>query len=368
MNIQYPDYSNCISGFSTSVLNHFGVDTGGRQGLSALDALLKKKDFQNVVVLLLDGMGTAIVEKNLDANGFFARHLVTSFSSVFPPTTVAATTSYDSGLNPVEHSWLGWDCYYPDIGKNVTVFPNTETGTDIPAAEYHAAKTFCGYESVISRIQAAGGQAYYASPFKEPFPEDFDAICSRIQALCKAEGRKYIYAYWPQPDSTMHASGCHNPRSVEILRKLERKVQALSGELENTLLIVTADHGHIDLECVALEDYPEILDCLVRMPSIEPRALNFFVRENCRETFVPAFTKAFGDKFLLLSREEVKARQLFGPGTPHPKFDGMLGDYLAVAVDRLAIFNTRKERDIFKAGHAGLTKDEMQIPLIAISK
>ena len=46
----------------------------------------------------------------------------------------------------------------------------------------------------------------------------------------------------------------------------------------------------------------------------------------------------------------------------------MLGDYLAVAIDNLAIFNTREERDAFVGVHAGLTEDEMNIPLIVIKK
>lgn len=35
------------------------------------------------------------------------------------PTTVAATTSVMSGLQPIEHAWLGWDCYYPQVDKRM---------------------------------------------------------------------------------------------------------------------------------------------------------------------------------------------------------------------------------------------------------
>ena len=46
----------------------------------------------------------------------------------------------------------------------------------------------------------------------------------------------------------------------------------------------------------------------------------------------------------------------------------MLEDYLAVAVSDLAIYNTREEADFFVGVHAGLTEDEMQIPLIIIER
>ncbi len=44
----------------------------------------------------------------------------------------------------------------------------------------------------------------------------------------------------------------------------------------------------------------------------------------------------------------------------------MLGDYLAIAVGDLSIYNTREEADTFVGIHAGLTDDEMIIPLIII--
>jgi hypothetical protein len=46
----------------------------------------------------------------------------------------------------------------------------------------------------------------------------------------------------------------------------------------------------------------------------------------------------------------------------------MLGDYLAVATDDLAIYNTKEEADKFIAVHGGLTKEEMIIPLIIVEK
>lgn len=57
-------------------------------------------------------------------------------------------------------------------------------------------------------------------------------------------------------------------------------------------------NAHMDSEGVSLEDYPKITECLVRMPSIEPRALNFFVKEEKRSQFEQEFNKRFGDKFL----------------------------------------------------------------------
>lgn len=366
MKQQFPDYNNCIANLANSVLKKFGIDEG-RKTLHLLDAYLEK-DYENIVVILLDGMGKSIIEHNLEKNGFFQTHLAGTYSSVFPPTTVASTTSAMSGQNPCEHGWLGWDCYYPQIDKNVTVFSNLETGTENPAADYNVAWKFCGYENIVSKINKTGGRAYNVAPFFEPFPDSFEKICIQIKSLCGTPGKKYIYGYWNEPDSTMHRKGCYGQKAKHVLLQLEMQIQQLSDELRNTLIVVTADHGHMDSKGVTLEDYPHIMECLVRLPSIEPRALNLFIKEDKKGQFEHEFLKEFGDKFLLWTKRQVLDTHLFGMGKEHTYFRDMLGDYLAIAVDDLSIYNTREEAEHFIGVHAGLTEAEMTIPLIVIEK
>ena len=364
MKQKLPNYENCIANLANSILKKFGIDEG-RQSLKLLDTYLKK-DYENIVVILLDGMGVNIIEKNLEKNGFFNSHLAGTYDSVFPPTTVAATASVANGLTPCEHGWLGWTCYFPQVGKNVTVYSNQEPETDKPAADYNVAWEYCGYENIVDKIRKNGGDAAIVAPFAEPFPDSFEKVCERIKLQCKQPGKKYVYGYWNEPDYIMHRKGCYGKEAKETVQELEKQVCDLCKELKNTLVVVTADHGHMDSKGVAIVDYPKITECLVRMPSIEPRALNLFVREEKREQLEYEFQKEFGDKFLLWTREQVLESKLFGTGKEHPNFQGMLGDYLAIAVDDLSIYNTREEADLFIGVHAGLTEDEITIPLIVI--
>ena len=85
--IKYPDYENCIVNLAASVLQEFGADTGETKGLAACKELFAKQ-YKNIVVLLLDGMGISVMEKNLKRSGFFRSHLLHTYSSVFPWTPV----------------------------------------------------------------------------------------------------------------------------------------------------------------------------------------------------------------------------------------------------------------------------------------
>lgn len=363
--IKQPDYNNSTVNLACSVLNHFKADTQSPT-LPLLDKYLQEK-YKNIVVLLLDGMGSEIIKENLSSDGFFNKNLKGVYSSVFPSTTVSATTSIDSGLYPNEHCWLGWDCYFKKINKNVAVFLNTDQNGE-QAADYNVAQTYIPYRSVIDKIRDTGNDAYYATPFAEPYPQKLDDILNYVKELCEKDGTKYIYAYYPEPDNTMHLHGIDSEKTKKVLYGIEKKVEQLSQVLKDTLLIITADHGQINSDGVLITDYKEIMDCLVRMPSIEPRAVNFFVKEGMCEKFVKLFKENFADKFLLFTKEEVKKQNLFGTGIDHLHFDSMLGDFLAVAVSDLSIYNKNEDKCKCRGVHAGLTEGEMSVPLIVIRK
>ncbi|MDE7325109.1 MAG: alkaline phosphatase family protein [Lachnospiraceae bacterium] len=368
MSICLPDYNNCTVNLACSILEEFGAKRPGHATLAAADRLLRKKHYKNIVVLLLDAMGQNIIEHNLDENGFFRRHLVTNYSSVFPSTTAAATTSIDSALCPSEHGWLGWNCYFPEIDRMVTVLLNRDSITGEPIEDCHVAKTYCPYQTVAERIQETGAGAYISMPYATPYPGTFPEVCERIQELCALNGRKYIYAYWDEPDTTLHATGCYSEDSRAVLRTLEGKVQAMCEKLAgtDTILFVTADHGHMDSTNLVLTDYPDLMECLSRPPFIEARATGFFVKPKSKDKFPTIFQSHFGDSFKLMSKSEVIASGLFGPTVSKNRLDKMLGDYLAISVSQFSLYQTPEKAARHIGTHAGLTKEEMRIPLICL--
>ena len=257
------------------------------------------------------------------------------------------------------------DGTYPDGRKKWTERSLEEVR---PAAKFNAGFQYAPYKNIIEKIRDAGGTAWPVMPFMPPYPQTAEAILKRIGELCKTPEKKFIYAYWNEPDSTMHRTGTASDETHAMITGLERMVEQTVAELSDTLFLITADHGHMDSRNYSLPDYPEITACLKRPPSIEPRTLNLFVKEEYRESFPGIFRRYFGDSFLLLTWEEVLREKVFGPGKDRDGLAGMIGDYVALAVSDTSVFNTHIEAQEMPGGHAGLTREEIAVPLIVVKK
>jgi len=363
------DYTHSILSLSSSVLKHYGAETNHKT-LPIFDMFLKK-NYKNVVVMLFDGMGTAILEKHLKKEAFLWRNQKDTISSVFPPTTTAATTTIETGLSPIEHGWLGWNLFFDEIGSNVSIFPNIIPNTDgKPAADYHVARKYIPCTNIYSKITAATYgrvRAVSVSPFSGYKSESVADICDTVKALCSEPGNKYIYTYWPQPDADMHSLGTKDIKITEDILEINFAVEKLCKVLSDTLVIVTADHGHINTDWKFLPDYPDVEECLSKMPSIEARATAYFIKDGMKKRFEKAFNKHFGNEYLLLTKEQVLGLKLFGEGIPHPRSPGFIGDYLAIATGNTSIdCVSAKKSHCFRATHAGMTKDEIFVPFIAV--
>ena len=369
MKIKYPDYNLSLLNLVSSVLVHFGVTTHHKT-LPAFDSLLSTQ-YKNVVIMLFDGLGTAILEKHLPFDAFLCHHLHSTISSVFPPTTTSATTTMGTGLSPIEHGWLGWSLYFNEIDANVNIFPNTLSGSGgRSAADYHVAQRYIPFESIWNKISKDSNsvvKAYSVSPFSSFKSKSIYEICNTVKRLCTENRRKYIYTYWDQPDYDMHLYGTSDEQVKAQVWYINEAVELLCEELYDTLVIVTADHGLVDTKWRYLIDYPDITECLLRVPSIEARAYSFFIKPGMKDRFVTAFNRHFGDCYLLFSKEQILQNKLFGDGIPNPRSIGFIGDYLGVATGSYSIdYAPSADHDVFKAAHAGLTDEEMNVPFIVV--
>lgn len=370
MKLLYPDYNKCLVNISNSILRYFNIDTY-HNSLKELDNLLEEHDYKNVVLILNDGLGSTVLDNNLAKDSFLCKNKLMDITSVFPATTVSATTSVITGLYPIEHGLLGWYSYIKDIDKVIVTYLNTIKNTNIPAADYSIINKYYNSKTIIDSINETGiYKAYGVSPFLDT-KYDFDNpddMYNIILNLCNKTGKKFIYCYYCEPDSLMHELGVNNIIVKDKIKYINNKTKELSNKLKDTLIIVTADHGLLNnVKYIFLENYPKIQDTLIRETSIEPRATTYFVKNNKKDIFLEEFNKYFKKDFILLTKDEVIQKNLFGYGTPNSRFKSSLGDYLSISISNKCI-SDKIDSKPFKANHAGITENEVKVPVIVIKK
>ena len=363
------DYNECLTNLACSIRKYFNLGYQ-HNTLSYIDKILEEEKPKNVVTILCDGMGANILDRTLNYGDFLLEHKVKNIYTVFPATTVAATLSMMTGLNPVETGMMAWDMYYKDIDKVITTFIGSEKSDPNhrplkEALEYRNKHMIT--KTMMEEINEKGEfKGYIISPFASNPYQNIDEMFAMIREKCHEPGKKYVYAYTPEPDSTMHALGCDSEEAKSIIRDYNYRIEKLANELEDTIIFVVADHGHINIENIMLDDYPDIIACLKRNTSFEPRATNFFIKDDMKEEFVHLFNKYFSNDFDLYDMEDVINSKLFGDGKENEIYRDTLGDYLAIAKTNKAFVYGGSM--ILASQHAGYTDDEIFVPLILIKK
>lgn len=358
------NYQECLTNLACSIRKYFNLPCS-HNSLPMIDEILNREKPENVIVMLFDGMGSLILDRALDKDSFFNKNRIADITSVFPATTTAATTSIRTGLNPCEHGWLGWNTYIPTIGKVITLFTNTEKETKELVPEFIETKKDILYSGTITEeINKNVSNAYSKEFF--PFGNDpytnLDDMLERVEKETKVPGKKYLYAYDPEPDTAMHIYGTDSDAAKNLIRERNDKVEALCNRLDNSVIFVIADHGHINVNRLFLTDYPEIMELLERPTASEQRALIFKIKDGCHELFEERFNKLFKDYYDLYTKEDVINSKLYGDGVEIKLFREAIGDYLAIAKSNYSIVTPGDQ--ILVSQHAGYTDDEIYIPII----
>lgn len=377
MDIKLPDYDHSILNTITSILKHYNVATH-YSSLKTLDEKLEK-NYKNVVLIILDGLGECIL-KNISPNNFFVSNEVDCITSVFPSTTTAALTTYYTGKPPYETGWIAWSQYFKEYGRAIDMLPKKESyrGDCLDDAKINVFESIVNYETIFYKIESASPnvKAYEIMPSysdrrarRTIHADTFSEITENIEMLCNNNDKNFIMAYCDNPDGIMHKFGTDSVEAQEFIISVEKQIEKMCNNLKDTLVIISADHGHLNIENPhSILDYPELLECLYMPPSFEARTLTFWVKENMKNIFEERFNKLFKDEFWLMTKEDfLDKHKLLGYGNKHPKIDDFVGNFVAISVSNSIIqieTSLTKEKKLKKSTHCGITKAEMEVPLI----
>ena len=371
------DYDNCLTNLACSIEKYFDI-VPKHKTIPDIDKLLKEKQPENVILLLCDGLGSRIMDQVLKKDDYLMKMRDREIFSVFPPTTAACLNSIKTGLNPSEHGWIGWTSYVKPINKIITLYKDTEKGKKDKDKDFLEIKDQYYKTKPITDLIKEGGkyQAYESTCYPYNVERKIDNVFNKVLEIIKTkEGKKYIFAYYPEPDDILHRHGVTSEDAIKEIEHINKKVEEYSKkilETKNTIMFITADHGHLIIPNKVKLEKQEFAKYL-KIPKvfIECRNPGFLVKEDKKEDFKNSFLKDFHNDFYLLSKEEVLNNKVFGDyeeGNKHPLLDSSFGDFMAFSKDnsKIAIIG---EGDSFRntSFHGGYSDDEIYVPLIIIS-
>lgn len=378
--LSYPDYTRCPVNIISSIRKYYREPIV-YPTLPRLDAHLTKF-YKNIILIVLDGMGTDMMERNLSPMSFLRRNFTENLTSVFPSTTAAAITSYYTGLSPNEHGWLGQSLFFKEFCRTVDIFTNLDSYTKTPVASANAAEFVMPYETIYRDIADSiigDVQPFTIANEKVNIAEkgnihktadSFERVCELIKMICMTNQNTFTYVQWNSPDDIAHKDGVTGEKTAAALKSINKQLEVLCKDLTDTLVIVSADHGMKDItEEIKINYIPDIMECLVIPPFVESRAAACFVKNDRRTDFERAFHNHLGNDFILLSKNDILTKGILGGGRTHPKITDFIGDYMICAIAdksvRYLTLNT-KPKPPHAANHGGLTEEEMTVPLIII--
>lgn len=348
------------------------LSTAAALGVQGYDNELDLPEAPRYVVCLIDGLGLELLRQHADAAPFLA-----SLDSVddvvcgIPSTTAVSLTSLGTGVRPGEHGVVGYTCRVPETGARLNAL---KWDQPVDPVLWQPVPT------VLERIQDGGvmtssvNQAKFAdtglticSQRGVPF-HGIESVHERLDVLLdavEAAPRTMTYAYESRLDFTGHGKGCTSPQWREMLSTIDQEMSELNRELpDDCVLLVTADHGMIDLPVDGRFDVdgePELLDDVTLLAG-EARFRHLYTRSGTADQVADRWRRRFGDRVEVRTRDE--AADWFGPLRPEVR--GRIGDVLVAALDDFAVFSSVEfpiENKMI-GFHGSITEAEMKIPVL----
>ena len=132
-----------------------------------------------------------------------------------------------------------------------------------------------------------------------------DHMAKVLRKVTESGKRTFTAAYWPNPDMVMHDFGPYDRQVGDVFRSIDDYIRQLTEGLEDTLIIVSADHGLTDIKReYDLHEDRVLNSILVIPPVIEGRCASFFIKERFHLAFAERFNNLYGDDFELLTFDE----------------------------------------------------------------
>ena len=345
---------------------------GGALGVPGFTDVLGLPEAPRFVVMVVDGLGTSLLSENAASAPFLSSlHGIDEVVCGVPSTTATSLTSLGTGLRAGEHGMVGYTSRVPATGERLN---SLLWDQPVVPEEWQPHRT------VLELIQDAGVAASSVNDAK--FAESGLTLCSQrgvpfhgvkstwerldvVIQVAESAPRGVVYAYESRLDHTGHAKGCTSQDWREALAAVDADMADMRAGLPaDTVFLITADHGMIDLpqrRRFDLDAHPILREDVV-MVAGEARFRHLYTRSGAADDVADRWRRKVGDRAIVSTQDGLD--DWFGPIAPEVR--GRIGDVVVASLGDFAVFSSEDfaiEMKMF-GFHGSVTEDELRIPVL----
>lgn len=356
-------------------------------GLGTFEDVLGLGTAARACLLLIDGLGFHQLRDHAD----LAPHLAASvraepIDAACPTTTVANLGSIGTGRTPGEHGMLGATVALPDQDRPMSLlqWKLAGVGPKVPLVDREPPERVQPLPTVLQSAAGAGLEPVTVGPREHAgsglnravlrgathVGADSPAeLVTTVPAVLAERERRFVYAYHGPLDLAGHVRGVDSEEWRDELSAVDRLVADLASRMPaDALLVVTADHGMVDIdreELVDVADLPGLLDG-VRVVAGEPRLRHVHTRPDAAPDVLAAWRDALTDRCWVMSQQEAIEAGWFGPVSERSR--RRIGDVVVAAREPIGIVQRDvdpRQRELL-GHHGSMTDAELHVPLAVL--
>jgi len=331
---------------------------------------------RSVCVVIVDGLGRMLLEETADRAPFLTSLMPGSITLTAgcPSTTATSMGSFGTGLPPGRHGLVGYEVMDPARGVLLNEL-TWDPGTDPLAWQPHPTmfEELADHGVAVTRIGNPGfdGSGLTLAALRGGAFVGEKRLDTRVDVAVAAlsrPGRGLVYLYWGALDGAGHQHGWRSPQWRRQLRHVDRELARLARRLDpGTMLIVTADHGMVDVphaDRLDLAGRPD-LSLGVRILGGEGRFAQAYCGPGAAPGGAARLADALGDRAWVRTRDAAIEAGWFGVVD-----DGIrprLGDVLVAGIGSFALVDSRTAAPHILqliGQHGSLTDAEQLVPLL----
>ena len=363
------------------------------------------RKYETVIFFFVDAFGWRFFEEHRDNYPFLQRMLqeghVSKLTSQFPSTTAAHTTTIHTGLPVGQSGVIEWTYYEPKVDAIITpllfsfagglqrdTLKRTNIAPEVfyPSATIYAELAKYGVQSTILQHREYTPSTFSDVVFRGAKTVPYNTLpeaLTNLQLLLERQAQpSYYFLYFDKIDSLCHQYGPSSPQvAAEIdtfLTAMERLfAQKLAGNRPDTLFIMSADHGQIEVDpatTLYLNLEPEFAGIerflktdrkgLPLVPAGSARDLFLYIHDELLDEAQHFFSTRLEEEAVVVKLQALIDQGYFGPAPVSDLFLSRAGNLVILPHKYKTVwwYERGKFEQTLYGKHGGLTPEEAEIP------